>query len=36
MQNITEKTLKKNGIGLIELDETFTQIPNWNKYFISN
>lgn len=36
MQNITERTLRKNGIELIELDETFTQIPNWNKYFISN
>lgn len=33
---LTEKTLEKNNIELVGKDEVFTQIPKWNKYFISN
>ncbi len=33
---LSEKQLQKNNIELIGKDEIFSQIPNWNKYFISN
>ena len=36
MMTISQKTLKKNNIGLLEIDEIFSRIPEWNKYFISN
>lgn len=36
MMTISQKTLKKNNIGLLEIDEIFTRIPEWTKYFISN
>ena len=33
---LSENVLLKNGIELIELDEVFKQVTNWNKYYISN
>lgn len=36
MTQLSEGTLAKNGIELIGADEIFTQIPRWDKYFISN
>lgn len=33
---LTEKTLQKNNIELMAMDEVFTQYFNWNKYFLSN
>ena len=33
---LSSKILDKNNIELIETDEKFEQVPNWNKYFISN
>lgn len=33
---LTNNILEKNNIELIGKDETFTQIPQWNRYFISN
>ena len=33
---LTENTLQKNNIQLERLDEVFTQVPSWNKYFLSN
>ena len=33
---LTEKTLLKSGIELLEADELFKQVTGWNKYFISN
>lgn len=36
MTTLSKKTLLKNNIGLLEIDEIFSRIPEWNKYFISN
>lgn len=33
---LTESILDKNNIELIELDEVFTKVRGWSKYFISN
>mgnify|MGYP001851659796 CR=1 FL=1 len=33
---LSKRILQNNKIKLIERDEIFTQVPNWNKYFISN
>lgn len=36
MTTLTKATLSKNNIEPISLDEVFTQIPNWTRYFLSN
>lgn len=33
---LSKKILSKNNIGLIQIDEIFSRIPEWTKYFISN
>ncbi len=33
---LSENILDRNNIELIAIDEVFTQIRNWNKYFFSN
>lgn len=36
MTTLSSKILQKNNIDLIAPDEVFTQIPTWNRYFLSN
>lgn len=33
---LTQKKLKENNIDLIAIDEVFSQVPQWSRYYISN